>query len=132
MCVLNLFFFVTVRDKHIYYGNEEDAGEKAQISNAKTVSKIRQLLDLFEEDIGELFPDLEKHCLWKIRQAGAYGIAQAPGLVGKLRPHMCPPGIDNLYLVSDTMREARGTGTQAAAKAALQCASLILGDGKAN
>ena len=98
-----------------------------QMNRARTRRQIATLLDLFEEDIEELFPDLKKHSLWKVRQASAYSISQAPSLVGKFRPQIQVPGVDNLYLVSDTVREARGPGMQAVANAVLQCADLILG-----
>lgn len=107
-------------------GNYYELPKVFQYRRAKTRRQIRKQLDLYEEDIRELFPELEQRSLWKVRQAAVYSLALAPGLVGRYRPSMKPPGVRNLYIVSDTTREARGVGMQATARAALVCADEIL------
>ena len=88
---------------------------------------MRTFFNLLEEDIKEFFPDLVKECLWKIRHASHYSIAEVPGTVRKHRPGIQPPGVENFFLTSDSLREARPGGTQAAARVVLQCVDKILG-----
>jgi phytoene dehydrogenase-like protein len=57
---------------------------------------------------------------------GIYCVAQSPGLVGNKRPSMVTPGVSNLYLVSATVREARGIGVAAVAKCAQLAVKEIL------
>ncbi len=93
---------------------------------AKVRKDLRRIFDDLEEDVREMFPEWEKHCLWKLRYAAPIDIATAPGFVGKRRPDRNPPGIKNLYLVSDTLRRERGNWTQSSAFEALHCADQIL------
>ena len=98
-----------------------------QRGTAMVKREALKMLDFFEEDIKALFPDIEAHCCWKIYYFHTYGIAGSPRLVGKYRPSIQPPGIKNLYLVSDTLRDTRAAGMASAARCALLCADRILG-----
>ena len=82
---------------------------------------------MFEADIDEIFPELKHHTVWKMRQAATYNIAEVPGYVGNHRPGIRPPRVKNLYLCSDTLKDSRIGGTQAAAISMAKCADLILG-----
>ena len=95
-------------------------------SQASIRRKIENMFGLFEEEVNSLYPELQEITQWKIRHAAAYSIAQSPGSVGDSRPPMEVPGIENLYLIGDTIREARGMGMQAAGRAAMDCVEKIL------
>jgi hypothetical protein len=73
------------------------------------------------EDGKELIPGLEGAIEWEVRTASVFGLAESPGIAGRHRPPMVPPGIRNLYMVSDTVSDAVGLGCQGIA-----CASLKL------
>jgi len=98
-----------------------------QVRDAKVRADIKKWFELFEEDINEIFPEIKEHTIWKMRQAGTYNIAETPGYVGNHRPGIQPPKVKNLYLCSDTLKDARIGGTQAAAIPMVLCADLILG-----
>lgn len=97
-----------------------------EANEAKDRVFLRKIFDNFEEDIKELFPDFEKHCKWKVRHLDTFSIARAPGLTSRHRPSVKPPGIENLYIVGDTVREARGSGMEAGARAALNLVDNVL------
>ncbi len=58
--------------------------------------------------------------------AGDYGLVQSPGFVGGKRISMKPPAVKNLFIVSSTVREARGIGMAATAKCARMAAGEIM------
>lgn len=97
-----------------------------QIHKARVRNQIREKLDLCEQDIKELFPGIEERYEWKMYTGSPFGVAPVPGLVGRYLPSIKPPGVDNLYLVSDTIREGSAVGIEGTGKAALECADLIL------
>jgi hypothetical protein len=97
------------------------------VRDAKVRADIRRWFELFEEDLDEIFPELKEHTIWKMRQAGTYNIAETPGYVGNHRPGIKPPRVKNLFLCSDTLKDARIGGTQAAAIPMVLCADMILG-----
>ena len=101
-------------------GGYNDLPDLSQWEWAKTRRDVRQVLNNLMEDAKEMIPDLAKATKWEIRTAAVYGLSESPGISGRHRPPMVPPGIRNLYLVSDTVGEARGVGIQAAASASLQ------------
>ena len=98
-----------------------------EVRDAKVRADIKKWFELFEEDINELFPEIKEHTIWMMRQACTYNIAETPGYVGNHRPGIQPPKVKNLYLCSDTLKDARIGGTQAAAIPIVLCADLILG-----
>ncbi len=96
---------------------------------ARVRRKANEILDNFYLDSMELIPNLNESSLWRLNQAGAYNIAYTPDLRGK-KVSMEPPGVRNLYLVSDTVREAKATsGFEGCASVALHCAERVLGVG---
>ena len=101
----------------VLQGNYKDLPDLTEWKWAKTRRAVRRFLNLLEEDTNELIPGLAEAKKWKVRQAAALGLAEEPGISGMHRPSMAPPGIENLYLVSDTIYEARGLGIQSTALA---------------
>jgi len=80
-----------------------------------------------EAEVEELFPDLKGHFLWKKRYVvDNFGLLHKPGYVGFHRPELQVPGVDGLYVVSDTFR-SRGIGVDASARAAISVVERILG-----
>lgn len=81
----------------------------------------------FEADMEDMFPDLKDHCLWKRwHVVDHFALMQKPGLVGSARPGYEIPGVNNLYLASETAM-ARGMGMDAATRVAISVAERILG-----
>ena len=95
------------------------------VRDAKVRADIKAWFELFEADLDELFPELRAHTVFKMRQAGTYNIAETPGYVGNHRPGIQPPRVRNLFLCSDTLKDSRIGGTQAAAISMVKCADLI-------
>jgi phytoene dehydrogenase-like protein len=87
--------------------------------------KVRELLQLFEEDVYEVLPYLKENIEWKVPYTAIFSVAHAPGQVGRFRPSMRTP-VENLYLINDSVRESRGMGLQAVAHTAILCADQIL------
>ncbi len=84
---------------------------------------------LFEQEMEEMFPGL-KHALWKRRHIildPPYTILGKPGLSGGNRPDNKAPNIEGLYFAGDTYK-SRGIGMDRAARSALTCAEMILGE----
>ena len=96
-------------------------------NQAAVKRQVRDTIDMLERESVELFPALKGGHHWRVAHAGVYGIAQSPGFVGTKRPSMKPPETDNLFIVSNTVNEARGVSTQGVAKCARQAAEAILG-----
>ncbi len=88
-------------------------------------AKTRAFLQAFEEAAFEIFPEVMPTIVTRIPNIAPFSIAQAPGLVGRIRPSWRTP-IANFWLVGNNVREARGIGHDAAAHVALQCADHIL------
>jgi len=89
-----------------------------------------EMLDRIENTMQDLYPDIEKHVVWKIRTDTRYiaeisgrwtgeviGIAQNRHQVGKNRPSSATP-VQDLYLVGADAG-GRGVGTEMAADSAL-------------
>jgi hypothetical protein len=68
-----------------------------KISQVSARRKIENLLDLFEQEVNSLYPELNNISPWKIRHVAAYSTAQGPRKVGSYSPPMELPGIKNLY-----------------------------------
>ncbi len=109
----------------LYQAHYDEMPDLFQRNKAKVRREIRDMLHLLEQDTFELYPDLKDNYVWKLPHVEVYNIAQSPGLVGSKRPSMVPPGVENLYLVSYSMREARGVGMQAIANCARLAAEAI-------
>jgi len=99
-----------------------------ELDLAKNRRDLRVFFDDLEEDIREIFPGWEEHCLWKIRYVAPIDIAMSAGLVGRHRPDRKLPGIKNLHLVSDTLRHEKGNWTQASVYESFVCVNSILGN----
>ena len=87
----------------------------------------RRILKLLWLDLQEMFPGIEEAVEWKIPYyvAGCDGLARKPGLVGRFKPGLKAPGVENLYFAGDTY-QGRGLATNGAALSAMHCADMIL------
>jgi len=112
---------------HVSYQGHYDEMPNLFLRNQASVRRqVRETIALLERESIGLFPQLKDAYHWRVAHAGVYGIAQSPGFVGPKRPSMRPPGIDNLFLVSNTVNEARGVSTQGVGKCAVLAADAIL------
>ncbi len=112
---------------HVSYQGHWD--EMPDLLNRKKASVRRQTRDtiaLLEKESLELYPQLKSGYEWKVAHAGLYGIAQSPGLVGSKRPSMKTPGINNLFIVSNTVSEARGISLSGTGKCARMASDAII------
>lgn len=109
-----------------YQGHYDELPNLLKRDQANVRRQIRHTIAMLERESVQLYPQLRDAFRWRIAHAGVYGIAQSPGFVGTKRPSMRPPGVDNLFLVSNTVREARGVSTSAVAKCARRAAEAIL------
>jgi phytoene dehydrogenase-like protein len=101
-------------------GGYGDLPDLAEFEWAKTRRAVRRVLEGLMEDGKELIPGLEDAIQWEVRTASVFGLSESPGIAGKHRPPMVPPGIQHLYMVSDTVSEAVGLGCQGIARASLR------------
>lgn len=110
-------------------GNYNEIPDLLNLKDAGTMRAVRQLLADFEEDLLEFYPELKTNPNWKmLSHVEPYSVVQSAGYVGKSRPASGKvPGVNNFYLSSADLREARGMGMQAAAKSAIHCVDKILG-----
>lgn len=109
-----------------YHWNE--IADPLELHKAKNRLEIEKIFDLYEEDLKDVFPDMQEHILWKMRHTAPWALAHSPGVVGHHRPSMIPPGVKNFYLVSETISEAKVVGVEGGASVALHCVDkLILG-----
>jgi phytoene dehydrogenase-like protein len=109
-----------------YQGHYDEMPNLFQRNQARVKRQVRDTIALLERESVQLFPRLKGAHHWRVAHAGVYGIAQSPGFVGPKRPSMRPPAVDNLFIVSNTVSEARGVSTQGVAKCARQAANAIL------
>ncbi len=112
-----------------YQGHWFEMPDLFNRKNAVVKRNVRETIRMLERESLLLYPELKSGYHWKVAHAGAYGIAQSPGLVGSKRPSMVPPGIKDLYIVSGTVQEARGISMSAIGKCAAMAAEAILGRG---
>lgn len=110
-----------------YQGHWDEMPDLFNRRSAKVKREMREMIAMLEKESLELYPQLKSGYHWKVAHAGLYGIAQSPGLVGSKRPSMKPPGIENLYIVSNTVREARGISMSATGKCARMAVEAIMG-----
>lgn len=111
-------------------GSYQDLPDLSQLEWARTRRAVRRVLDSLMEDSRELLPGLEKALRWEVRTAAVYGLSESPGIAGRHRPPMTLPGVRNLFLASDTVRDARGVGMQAAASVALKREAVLFPSGE--
>jgi hypothetical protein len=97
-----------------------------ETASARVKAQIRQMFQVWEADIRELFPEVEANCLWTIRSFGPSTIIETPGNVGKHLISMEPEGVEGLYLVGEKTQEAEMMGIYGSARVALECANRIL------
>jgi protoporphyrinogen oxidase len=97
-----------------------------EAARASVRSQIRQVFDVWEADIREIFPELEANSLWTVRSVGPSTILETPGNVGKHLISMEPEGVEGLYLVGERTQEAEIQGIYGSAQVALKCADRIL------
>ena len=109
-----------------YQGHYDEMPNLFQRNRASVKREIRDTIDMLERESVALFPALKGVHHWRVAHAGVYGIAQSPGFVGPKRPSMKPPEFDNLFIVSNTVSEARGVSTQGVGKCARIAAKAIL------
>jgi hypothetical protein len=113
-----------------YQGHYDELPDLFRRDQANVRRQSREVIAMLERESVQLFPQLKDAFRWRMAHAGVYGIAQSPGLVGTKRPSMQPPGVANLFLVSNTVREARGVSTSAVAKCARRAVEVILGSSR--
>jgi len=106
-----------------------DLPDLSQLHLAETRRAVRRVLDGLMEDGKELLPGLADAIRWEVRTAGVYGLSESPGISGRHRPPMIPPGIKHLYMASDTVSDAFGIGLQAAADVSMKAAEKLLSHG---
>lgn len=109
-----------------YQGHYDEMPDLLRRDQARVRRRIREILAMLERESVKLYPQLKDAYRWRVAHSGVYGIAQSPGLVGPKRPSMRPPGIHNLFVVSNTVQEARGVSTQGVARCARLAAEAIL------
>lgn len=109
-----------------YQGHYDELPDLFHRNRAAVKRRIRETVAMLERESVQLFPNLKGAHHWRVAHAGVYGIAQSPGFVGSKRPSMRPPSVNNLFLVSNTVREARGVSTQGVAKCARMAVEAIL------
>ncbi len=110
-----------------YQGHYDELPNLFHRSTARVRADIRETITMLERESIRLYPRLKGTYRWRVAHAGIYGIAQSPGFVGYKRPSMKPPGIQNLFIVSNTVREARGIGMSAVGRCARCAAEAIAG-----
>jgi phytoene dehydrogenase-like protein len=97
-------------------------------SKAHDLGYLRRMFDLFEDDLGTMYPGL-RQAYWRRRHLvhnPSFGVIQKPTLVGRFRPHWRAPNVDGLYFASETFR-SRGIGVDRAARAGLTVVEDYLG-----
>lgn len=111
-----------------YQGHYDELPDLFQRNHrARVRRQMRDTIAMLERESVQLFPRLKGAHHWRVAHAGVYGIAQSPGFVGSKRPSMRPPSVSNLFIVSNTVSEARGVSTQGVAKCARKAVEAILG-----
>jgi phytoene dehydrogenase-like protein len=109
-----------------YQGHYDEMPDLLNRNQAKVRRQARETIAMLERESIRLYPKLRDGYRWRVAHAGVYGIAQSPGFVGSKRPSMRVPGFDNLFVVSNTVQEARGVSTSATGKCARMAAEAML------
>ena len=109
-----------------YQGHYDELPDLLSRDQAKVRRRIRETIEMLERESIRFFPQLREGYRWRVAHAGVYGIAQSPGFVGTKRPSMRVPGYGNLFVVSNTVQEARGISMSAIGKCARLAAEAII------
>jgi len=109
-----------------YQGHYDELPDLLNGSQAKVRRQIRDTIAMLERESIKFYPQLKDGYRWRVAHAGVYGIAQSPGLVSTKRPSMRVPGYRNLFVVSNTVQEARGISMSANGRCARMAADAIL------
>jgi phytoene dehydrogenase-like protein len=108
-----------------YQGHYDELPDLLDRRQAKVRRQVRDTIAMLERESIRLYPQLKSGYRWRVAHAGVYGIAQSPGFVGTKRPSMRVPGYKNLFVVSNTVQEARGISMSAVGKCARLAAEAI-------
>ncbi len=109
-----------------YQGHYDELPNLMNRGKAKVKRQVRDTIAMLEKESLELYPQLKDSYHWRVTHAGIYGIAQCPGLVGSHRPSMKVPGVNNLFIVSNTVQEARGISMSAIGRCARMATEAIV------
>lgn len=108
-----------------YYDYPTSIGEA---SDPELRRQLKATFAVCEQDIDTFFPNWREHLVWKTYHWGPFGLAAMPGVRGtQAAPTIEVPEVKNLYLVNESVREARGITIQALARCARLCTERILG-----
>jgi len=107
-------------------GSYNDLPDLSEWPLARTRRHVRRVLDNMMEDANDLIPGLASATKWYVRNASFFGMSESPGIAGRHRPSMIVPGIKNLYMISDTVSDAKGLGIQGIAHASQKLVDSLL------
>jgi len=97
--------------------NLTDAGQRHE---------MRRWIQAAKDDVADFFPDLAENALWSIDHYAPWGLSAMPGVRSTLLDATVP-AVKNLFIVGDGTRSAKGVGTQAVARSAVDCVNHMLG-----
>jgi hypothetical protein len=109
-----------------YQGHYDELPNLLNGNQAMVRRQIRDTIAMLERESLKFYPQLKDGYRWRVAHAGVYGIAQSPGLVSSKRPSMKVPGYRNLFVVSNTVQEARGISMSANGRCARMATEAIL------
>ncbi|MFA4835905.1 MAG: FAD-dependent oxidoreductase [Dehalococcoidia bacterium] len=111
-----------------FMGNYDDYPTRiVEASNPQARKDLKELFAVQERDLDRFFPGWNENLAWKTYHFGPFGLAAMPGVRGsQAAPTMKVPEVKNLYLLNESIREARGITIQAVARAAEICRDRIL------
>ncbi len=103
-------------------------GMMASVDELQDTANIKKLNEIAYQKMCDLVPGIEEHWLWRGTAHALLinGAAQKIGQCADEKPDIKPPGVDNLYLVGDTVSHAAGVGIEVAVDSAIICAEDIL------
>jgi phytoene dehydrogenase-like protein len=103
-------------------------GMMASVEELKDPANVQKLNEIAYQKMCDLVEGIEDHWLWRgtAHAMMINGAAQMIGQCADEKPDIKPPGVDNLYLVGDTVSHAAGVGIEVAVDSAIICAEDIL------
>ncbi len=111
------------------HGNQDILPDLSNLQLAKNRRSVRRFLDLLEVDAKEIIPGLPEAIIWRNQQAAVFGPADAPDVARNHKPSLVAPGIENLFLVNDSVKEGRGLGMQSTVKASIASVKKLFPEG---